>query len=60
MAVVNFNEKVMVSPSEVKKFNDRVKGDFSNSRIKQLKEIGRGFKELREAVNVNATNKLFK
>lgn len=60
MAVFNVNSSVRISSSEMKKLNNRVKGNLSDTRVKQLKEIGKGFKELREAVNVNATSKLFK
>lgn len=60
MAVFNVNSSVRISSSEMKKLNNRVKGNLSDTRVKQLKEIGKEFKELREAVNVNATSKLFK
>ncbi|QER67559.1 hypothetical protein [Paucilactobacillus nenjiangensis] len=54
------NSDIKISPSEKMKLNNRIEGKFSNNRAKQLKEIGRGFKELREAANVNVTSKLFK
>jgi len=43
------NTYIKITPSEMMALNNRITGKFSSSRSKQLKEIGRGFKELRGA-----------
>lgn len=43
------NTYIKITPSEMMALNNRITCKFSSSRSKQLKEIGRGFKELRGA-----------